>query len=201
MNKSSVEAVDEAQKKQKEAEKKVEHAEAKARNEKKRAALEIQKARKKAKREIDNMKENQYFWTGGHITVILFSIIQNGAFQGDIFQFVKKPMEWWLEYVEWFENLEYLGYSAGEVCFERILTMMLIMLGVAGSILIVWVGMERYKKIWDSVYKTVLILSVSFIAVLGNMIREIIPINLLVMVCFINIGIVWIRKYLESKYS
>jgi hypothetical protein len=201
VNKSSVEAVDEAQKKQKEAEKKVEHAEAKARNEKKRAALEIQKARKKAKREIDNMKENQYFWTGGYITVILFSIIQNGAFQGDIFQFVKKPMEWWLEYVEWFENLEYLGYSAGEVCFERILTMMLIMLGVAGSILIVWVGMERYKKIWDSVYKTVLILSVSFIAVLGNMIREIIPINLLVMVCFINIGIVWIRKYLESKYS
>ena len=61
VNKSSVEAVDEAQKKQKEAEKKVEHAEAKARNEKKRAALEIQKARKKAKREIDNMKENQYF--------------------------------------------------------------------------------------------------------------------------------------------
>ena len=161
----------------------------------------FKKLEKKQKREIDNMKENQYFWTGGYITVILFSIIQNGAFQGDIFQFVKKPMEWWLEYVEWFENLEYLGYSAGEVCFERILTMMLIMLGVAGSILIVWVGMERYKKIWDSVYKTVLILSVSFIAVLGNMIREIIPINLLVMVCFINIGIVWIRKYLESKYS
>lgn len=201
MNKSSVEAVDEAQKKQKEAEKKMEQAEAKARNEKKRAELEIQKARKKAKREVDNMKENQYFWTGGYITVILFSIIQNGAFQRDIFQFVKKPMEWWLEYVEWFENLEYLGYSAGEICFERILTMMLIMLGVAGSILIIWVGMEQYKKIWDSVYKTVLILSVSFIAVLGNMIREIIPINLLVIVCFINIGTVWIRKYLESKYS
>ena len=36
---------------------------------------------------------------------------------------------------------------------------------------------------------------------LGNMIREIIPINLLVMVCFINIGTVWIRKYLESKHS
>ena len=200
MNKSSVESVDEAQRKQKEAEKKTEQAEAKARNEKKRAELEIQKARKKAEREVDNMKENQYFWTGGYITVILFSIIQNGAFQRDLFQFVKKPMEWWLEYAEWFENLEYLGYSAGEVCFERILTMMLIMLGVAGSILIIWVGIEQYKKIWDSVYKTVLILSVSFIAVLGNMIREFIPINLLVIVCFINIGTVWTRKCLENKY-
>lgn len=201
MNKSSVEAVDEAQKKQKEAEKKMEQAEEKARNEKKRAELEIRKARKKAKREIDDMKKNMYVWSWGYIMIIVCSLVQNGAFQRDILQLGKKPIEWWLEYAEWFENLEYLGYSAGEVCFERILTMMLIMLGVIGSILIIWGGMERYKKIWDSVYKTVLILSVSFIAVLGNMIREFIPINLLVIVCFINIGTVWIRKYLESKYS
>ena len=40
VNKSSVEAVDDAQKKQKEAEKKMEQAEAKARNEKKRAEME-----------------------------------------------------------------------------------------------------------------------------------------------------------------
>ena len=46
VNKSSVEAVDEAQKKQKEAEKKMEQAEAKARNEKKSAELEIRKAKK-----------------------------------------------------------------------------------------------------------------------------------------------------------
>ena len=179
----------------------MEQAEEKARNEKKRAELEIRKARKKAKREIDDMKKNMYVWSWGYIMIIVCSLVQNGAFQRDILQLGKKPIEWWLEYAEWFENLEYLGYSAGEVCFERILTMMLIMLGVIGSILIIWGGMERYKKIWDSVYKTVLILSVSFIAVLGNMIREFIPINLLVIVCFINIGTVWIRKYLESKYS
>ena len=44
VNKSSVEAVDKAQKKQKETEKKMEQAESKACNEKKRAELEIQKA-------------------------------------------------------------------------------------------------------------------------------------------------------------
>ena len=197
VNKSSVEAVDEAQKKQKEAEKKMEQAEEKARNEKKRAELEIRKARKKAKREIDDMKKNMYVWSWGYIMIIVCSLVQNGAFQRDILQLGKKPIEWWLEYAEWFENLEYLGYSAGEVCFERILTMMLIMLGVIGSILIIWGGMERYKKIWDSVYKTVLILSVSFIAVLGNMIREFIPINLLVIVCFINIGTVWILSLIH----
>ena len=114
VNKSSVEAVDEVQKKQKEAEKKMEQAESKVCNEKKRAELEIQKARSKAKREIDDMQENQYFWMWGYIIVILFSIIQNGAFQIDILQFVKTPVEWWLQYVEWFENLEYLGYTAGK---------------------------------------------------------------------------------------
>ena len=201
VNKSSVEAVDDAQKKQKEAGKKTEQAEAKARNEKKRAELEIRKARKKAKGEINDMKENMYVWSWGYIMIIVCSLVQNGAFQRDILQLGKKTIEWWLEYAEWFENLEYLGYSAGEVLFERSFTMILIILGIMGSVFLVWKATIQYKKIWDRMYKTVLILSVSFIAVLGNMIREVIPINLLVIVCFINIGTVWIRKYLENKYS
>ena len=181
--------------------KKTEQAEAKARNEKKRAELEIRKARKKAKGEINDMKENMYVWSWGYIMIIVCSLVQNGAFQRDILQLGKKTIEWWLEYAEWFENLEYLGYSAGEVLFERSFTMILIILGIMGSVFLVWKATIQYKKIWDSMYKTVLILSVSFIAVLGNMIREVIPINLLVIVCFINIGTVWIRKYLENKYS
>lgn len=83
---------------------------------------------------------------------------------------------------------------------KRSFTMILIIFGIMGSVFLVWKVTIQYKKIWDSVYKTVLILSVSFSAVLGNMIREVIPINLLGIVCFINIGTVWIRKYLENKY-
>ena len=199
MNKSSVEAVDKAQRKQKEAEKKLEQVEAKARNEKKRAELEIDKTRKKAKREIEDMKENQYFWSWGYITVILFSIVQNEAFQRDILQFVKKPIEWWMEYTEWFKNLEYLGYSAGEVYFERILTMTLIILGVAGSVLLIWTGIEQYKKIWDDIYKMFFIVSVSLIAVLGNVIRIYIPINLIVLMLLLNSFIVGIRMYMKKK--
>ena len=76
MNKSSVEAVDEAQKKQKEAEKKMEQAETKARNEKKRAELEIRKAKKEVKARTEKMRDTEYFWGMGYITVILFVIIQ-----------------------------------------------------------------------------------------------------------------------------
>ena len=198
VNKSSVEAVDEAQKKQKEAEKKMEQAESKARNEKKRAELEIQKARRKAKREIDDMKEKHYFWIRGYVTVILFSIIQNGAFQRDILQFVKIPMKWWLQYIEWFEKLEYLGYTAGEVCFERVLTMTLIMLGIVGSVWLIWAGIKEYKKIWNDIYKMVLISRASFIAVLGNVLREFIPVNLILLFIFINVGVILMRKYYAS---
>lgn len=80
VNKSSVEAVDEAQKKQKEAEKKMEQAESKARNEKKRAELEIRKAKKEVRDRTKNMKAMEYFWEMGYITVVLFAILQNGAF-------------------------------------------------------------------------------------------------------------------------
>ena len=83
VNKSSVEAVDEAQKKQKEAEKKMEQVESKARDEKKRAELEIRKAKKEVKDRMESMKSIEYFWGMGYITVILFAIIQNGAFQND----------------------------------------------------------------------------------------------------------------------
>ena len=198
VNKSSVEAGDEAQKKQKEAEKKMEQAESKARNEKKRAELEIQKNRRKAKREIDDMKENQYFWIWGYVTVILFSIIQNGAFQRDILQFAKTPVKWWRQYIEWFEKLEYLGYTASEVCFERVLTMTLIMLGIAGSAWLIWAGIKEYKKIWDDIYKMVLISSASFIAVLGNGFHAFIPVNLILLFIFINVGVVLLRKYYDS---
>ena len=88
VNKSSVEAVDEAQKKQKEAEKKIEQAESKARNEKKRAELEIRKAKKEVKARTEKMRDAEYFWGMGYITVVLFAILQNGAFQHGFIDFL-----------------------------------------------------------------------------------------------------------------
>ena len=101
VNKSSVEAVDEAQKKQKEAEKKMEQVESKARDEKKRAELEIRKAKKEVKDRMESMKSIEYFWGMGYITVILFAIIQNGAFQNDFIDFFSIPFTWYVRFCEW----------------------------------------------------------------------------------------------------
>ena len=199
VNQSSVKAVEQAQQKQEEAEKQARQAEYQAEREKKRADMEIQKARRKAKSEMEDMKEIQFFWTWGYLCVIFFSLIQNGAFQRDLMQLIMLPVNWCRKYAIWFEQLDYMGYSTGEVVFERIFSSAVIMAGSVGGVFLVWGGIEWYRKIWDDIYKMVLIASFSFIAVLGNLIREYLPFNLLFVIFVINVGAVLIRIYLNNK--
>ncbi len=199
VNQSSVEAVEQAQRNQEEAEKQAQQAENQAKRERKRADVEIQRARRKAKSEIEDMKERQFFWDWGYLCVIFFSLIQNGAFQRDLLQLITVPINWYRGYVAWFEQLDYIGYSAGEVIFERIFSSAVIMAGIVGCVLLVWGGIEQYRKIWDDIYKMVLIASISFIVVLGNLIREYLPFNLLFVILVINVGAVLIRIYLNNK--
>ena len=199
VNQSSVEAVEQAQQKQEEAEKQARQAENQAERERKQADVEIQRARRKAKSEVEDMKERQFFWDWGYLCVIFFSFIQNGAFQRDLLQLITVPINWCRGYVAWFEQLDYIGYSAGEVIFERIFSSAVIMAGIVGCVLLVWGGIEQYRKIWDEIYKMVLIASISFIVVLGNLIREYLPFNLLFVILVINVGAVLIRIYLNNK--
>ena len=109
------------------------------------------------------------------------------------------PVNWCREYVIWFEQLDYMGYPSGEVTFERIVSMVAIMAGIVGCVLLVWGGIEQYRKIWDDIYKMVLIASISSIVVLGKLIREYLPFNLLFVILVINVGAVLIRIYLNNK--
>ena len=199
VNQSSVKAVEQAQQKQEEAEKQARQAEYQAEREKKRADMEIQKVRRKAKSEMEDMKEIQFFWAWGYLCVIFFSLIQNGAFQRDLMQLIMLPVNWCRKYAIWFEQLDYMGYSTGEVVFERIFSSAVIMAGSVGGVFLVWGGIEWYRKIWDDIYKMVLIASFSFIAVLGNLIREYLPFNLLFVIFVINVGAFLIRIYLNNK--
>lgn len=200
VNQSSVEAVEQAQQKQEEAEKHARQAENQAEREKKRIDVEIQRARRKAKSEIDDMKERQFFWDWGYLTVIFFSLLQNGAFQRDVLKFITIPINWCKEYIAWLEQLEYISNTAGEMLFKGFFSMFMIAAGILGSVCLVWAGVEQYKKIWDDLYKMVLISSVSFAAVLGNLIRAYLPLNLLLVILLINTGTILLRAYLKKKY-
>ena len=208
VNKSSVEAVDEAQKKQKEAEKKMEQAETKARNEKKRAELEIRKAKKEVKARTEKMRDTEYFWGMGYITVILFVIIQNGAFQNDFIDFFRTPFMWYFQFCEWLAHPTYdngfnqkIAYTCGEAWVIRILAIVAVLLIVVIIMAIIMEIIKIYKKMWDKISQMFLIGSLSGIAVLGDVIREYLPVNLILTFGFINVGIMLLKMYFQKKFE
>ena len=200
VNKSSVEAVDDTQKKQKEAEKKMEQAEAKARNEKKRAEMEIRKTKKEVKDRTEKMRDAEYFWGIGYITVILFAIIQNGAFQHDFIDFFRIPFTWYVRFCEWLVYPTYdngfnqkIAYTGGEAWVIRILAIVAIIFILAIMIVMIVEAIKRYKKRWNEISQMFLIGSLSGIAVLGDVIRGYLPVNLILLFVFVNMGINWIH--------
>ena len=208
VNKSSVEAVDEAQKKQKEAEKKMEQAESKARNEKKRAELEIRKAKKEVKARAEKMRDAEYFWGMGYITVILFEIVQNGTFKNDFIVFFKTPFMWYLRFCEWLAHPTYdngfnqkIAYTGGEAWVIRILAIVAVLFIVVIAIATVMEIIKQYKKMRDEISQMFLLGSLSGIAVLGDTISEYLPVNLLMIFLIINAGVVLLRISIgENEY-
>ena len=201
-------AVDEAQKKQKEAEKKMEQAETKARNEKKRAELEIRKAKKEVKARTEKMRDTEYFWGMGYITVILFVIIQNGAFQNDFIDFFRTPFMWYFQFCEWLAHPTYdngfnqkIAYTCGEAWVIRILAIVAVLLIVVIIMAIIMEIIKIYKKMWDKISQMFLIGSLSGIAVLGDVIREYLPVNLILTFGFINVGIMLLKMYFQKKFE
>ena len=208
VNKSSVEAVDDAQKKQKEAEKKMEQAEAKARNEKKRAEMEIRKTKKEVKSRTEKMRDAEYFWGIGYITVILFVIIQNGAFQHDFIDFFRIPFTWYVRFCEWLVYPTYdngfnqkIAYTGGKVWVIRILAIVAVLFIVVIAMVIITEAIKRYKKMWDEISQMFLIGSLSEITVLGDVTRKYLPVNLILLFILINMGIMLLRIYLRKKFD
>ena len=197
-----------AQKKQKEAEKKIEQAESKARNEKKRAELEIRKAKKEVKNRTENMKAMEYFWGMGYITVVLFAILQNGAFQHDFIDFFRTPFMWYFQFCEWLAHPTYdngfnqkIAYTCGEAWVIRILAIVAVLLIVVIIMAIIMEIIKKYKKMWDKISQMFLIGSLSGIAVLGDVIREYLPVNLILTFVFINVGIMLLKIYFQKKFE
>ena len=208
VKKSSVEAVDEAQKKQKEAEKKAEQAEAKVCSERRRAELEIRKAKKEVKAKTEEMRNTEYFWGMGYITVILFGIIQNGAFQNDFIDFFRTPFMWYIRFCEWLVHPTYdngfnqkIAYTGGEAWIIRILAIVAVLFILAIVMIMIVEVIKRYKKMWDEISQMFLVGSLSGIAVLGDVIREYLPVNLILLFGFINVGMMLLRVHLQKKFD
>ena len=206
VNKSSVEAVDEAQKKQKEAEKKartIEYQFNKAQEEvkivKKKTDCEIKKLKNEA-------KEKETFWMIAYMILVLLAVIKNTVFQKDLFACITVPLRFWYRYIEWLihpSELNILGereyFSAGWSWFLRIMAILIFLgLGISSEIFVLR-KIEQYRKAWDKYSIWILLISVSSIAVIGDVVRKYFPINLILLLGLINIAAMEIKIYCHNK--
>ena len=206
MNKSSVEAVDEAQEKQKEAEKKartIEYQFNKAQEEvktvKKKTDCEIKKLKNEA-------KEKETFWMIAYMILVLLAVIKNTVFQKDLFACIIVPLKFWYRYIEWLihpSELNILGereyFSAGWSWFLRIMTILIFLgLGISSEIFVLR-KIEQYRKAWDKYSIWILLISVSSIAVIGDVVRKYFPINLILLLGLINIAAMEIKIYCHNR--
>ena len=206
VNKSSVEAVDEAQKKQEEAEKKartIEYQFNKAQEEvkivKKKTDCEIKKLKNEA-------KEKETFWMIAYMILVLLAVIKNTVFQKDLFACITVPLRFWYRYIEWLihpSELNILGereyFSAGWSWFLKIMAILIFLgLGISSEIFVLR-KIEQYRKAWDKYSIWILLISVSSIAVIGDVVRKYFPINLILLLGLINIAAMEIKIYCHNK--
>ena len=206
VNKSSVEAVDEAQKKQKEAEKKartIEYQFNKAQEEvkivKKKTDCEIKKLKNKT-------KEKETFWMIAYMILVLLAVIKNTVFQKDLFACITVPLSFCYRYIEWLIHPSELNilcereyFSAGWSWFLRIMAILIFLgLGISSEIFVLR-KIEQYRKAWDKYSIWILFISVSSIAVIGDVVRKYFPINLILLLGIINIAAMEIKIYCHNK--
>lgn len=98
------------------------------------------------------MRDAEYFWGIGYITVILFAIIQNGAFQHDFIDFLGFHSHGMFDFVNgWYIRLMIMGsiknsLYGGEAWVIRILAIVAIIFILAIMIVMIIEAIKRYKK-------------------------------------------------------
>ena len=122
--------------------------------------------------------------------------------------FFMTPFMWYVRFCKWLVYPTYdngfnqkIAYTGGEVWVIRILAIVAVLFVLVIAMVIIIEAIKRYKKMWDEISQMFLIGSLSGIAVLGDVIKEYLPMNLILLFGFINVGMMLFRIYLRKKFD
>ena len=120
--------------------------------------------------------------------------------EDDVIDFFRIPFMWYIRFCEWlvfptYDNAfkQKIAYTGGEVWVIRILAIVAVLFIVGILMVIIMETIKQYKKRWNEISQMFLIGSLSGIAVLGDVIRGYLPVNLILLFVFVNMGINWIH--------
>ena len=125
-----------------------------------------------------------------------------------LLNFFKIPYIWYVRFCDWLVYPTYdngfnqkIAYTGKEAWINRILAIVAVLFILAIMIVIIVEVIKRYKRMWDEISQMFLAGSLSGIAVLGDIIRGYLPVNLILLFGFINVGIMLLRVYLQKKFD
>ena len=125
-----------------------------------------------------------------------------------LLNFFKIPYIWYVRFCDWLVYPTYdngfnqkIAYTGKEAWINRILAIVAVLLIVVIIMAIIMEIIKKYKKMWDKISQMFLIGSLSGIAVLGDVIREYLPVNLILTFGFINVGIMLLKIYFQKKFE
>ena len=95
----------------------------------------------------------------------------------------------------------YPAYTGGRTWIIRILAIIVVFFILAIVTLIITEGIRQYEKMWDEISQMFLVGSLSGISVLGDAIREYLPVNLILLFGFVNTGIMLLKMYFRKKFD
>ena len=120
-----------------------------------------------------------------------------------LLNFFKIPYIWYVRFCDWLVYPTYdngfnqkIAYTGKEAWINRILAIVAVLFILAIMIVII-----VEVIMWDEISQMFLVGSLSGIAVLGDIIRGYLPVNLILLFGFINVGIMLLRVYLQKKFD
>ena len=112
---------------------------------------------------------------------------------------------WYFQFCEWLAHPTYdngfnqkIAYTGGEAWVIRFLAIVAVLFILVIVMVMIVETIKQYKKMWDEISQMFLIGSLSGIAVLGDVIRGYLPVNLILLFVFVNMGIMLLRVYRAS---
>ena len=204
---SSVEAVEEALKKQQEAEKRMCSLELLIKMERRDAACQLDKTKRQMKKIIMETEKKKNLWCLGLFFLSLLSVMRNEVMLNDLSEVVMFPVWFWKEitkFADWLfypqnENFSFNGnnieFSSGAAWIVRFLC---VAIAIVAVLLVVWIicGFCReYKKHWNEYEMYLVVVVFAVMAVIGDVFSRYIHINLLLM----TVGVISLQFIIRKR--
>jgi hypothetical protein len=186
------------------------------------ASFREKKARRDAKQEVERIKKitqkkvqesTEVAFTSYMAMVVtwILTLAKNEILLMDIASAVTFPFTLINKIIEWMICPTYVNcglsgmeqpvaFGAVTAWIARIVAVSLILVGVAIVGTLVYSFYEEYRKQWDYISMCILVLVTAILVTVGDMIRDVLPVNLVVLFVVIIVISIEIRKRIEEQH-